>query len=327
MNQPPESCEFRPTANWQNLRLRAELLARLRQFFAEHGFLEVETPLLSPDIVVDRHIDPFEVPIEPGPDGRTSLWLQTSPEAAMKRLMAAGGEAIYQVTRSFRRGERGRLHNWEFTIIEWYRRGDDMQDGIDLLDRLAQAMLERGPAEKVSYRQAFLQCAGVDPFSARVPQLREAARRQINCVPQFDREDRDWWLDLLLVHCVEPHLGRGRPTILMDYPASQAALAVTRGASRPVAERFELYVEGVELANGYHELVDPEILRQRQEAANRARLSDGKSALPGAPRLGAAMRAGLPNCTGVALGFDRLVMLAAAAASIDEVIAFPASRA
>jgi len=323
--------DYAPIASWSNLRLRAGLLRRLRRFFDDRGFLEVETPLLSHDTVVDRHLDPLPVKVfdnPAAPDRGPTMWLQTSPEFGMKRLMAAGGEAIYQVTRSFRGGERGRLHNVEFTMVEWYRRGDSMQAGIELLSDMAEHLLALGPAETISYREAFIRHAGIDPLTAEPSALARAARNRGLSLPQSVPEtDRDAWLDLMLVECVEPYLGRDRPTILYDYPASQAALAVVRDEDPPVAERFELYVRGIELANGYHELTDPEILRQRIAVSNRQRESDGKYRLPEANRLLTAMEHGLPACSGVALGFDRLVMVAAGAENLDEVMAFPGERA
>jgi lysyl-tRNA synthetase class 2 len=331
---PPDDyhSEFRPTATWPVLRLRAELLARTRAFFVERGFLEVETPLLSCDIVVDRHLDPIPVRLPGMATELPDYWLQTSPEAAMKRLLAAGGSAIYQVTRSFRAGERGRLHNPEFTIVEWYRVGDTMQQGMELLAELAEVLLpELCGGESVrrrTYGQLFHEHVGVDPHGASAGELAAAAERmQVAAPVGMAAGDRDAWLDLLLVHAVEPKLVDGPPTIVYDYPASQAALAQVRPDDPPVAERFELYAAGIELANGYHELTDAAELKRRDAEANRRRAADGKSPLPGAARLSAALRGGLPDCTGVALGFDRVMMLAAGVDSIDRVLAFPLERA
>jgi lysyl-tRNA synthetase class 2 len=324
--------DFLPTASWKNLRLRAELLARVRGFFQRQRFLEVETPLLSADTVIDRHLDPIGVTLADDPRqparGRT-MWLQTSPEFAMKRLLAAGGEAIYQITRSFRGGgEFGRLHNPEFSIVEWYRTGDDLPAAMQLLSDLAEEIFQRGPAERVTYAEAFARSLSIDPHRATVADLSAVARREgLTAAASFAMADRDAWLDLLLVERIEPALGLTRPAILCDYPASQAALARLRPGDPPVAERFELYLDGVELANGYVELLDPAVLRARNAEVNLQRIADGKPALPEESRLLAAMDAGLPACSGVALGFDRAVMLVAGAKSIADVLAFPIDRA
>lgn len=322
--------DFGPTASWKHLERRAELLRALRLFFEQHGFMEVETPLLSHDSIVDRHLDPlsvrlFDDPCEP--EKGSTLWLQTSPEFGMKRLLAAGAKAIYQITRAFRGGEKGRLHNPEFTIVEWYRVGDTMHGGMERLDALAQVTLERGPAERLSYAEAFQRRLGVDPHQCSLNQLQELAS-DLGCTPRasWAPEDRDTWLDWLLVSYIEPTLGLDHPVILFDYPASQAALAQIRSHPVPVAERFELYVDGIELANGYHELLDPEVLAQRACQANHARMADGKYGVPAESRLLAAMHHGLPPCTGVALGLDRLVMVAVKAQNLSQVMAFPIDR-
>jgi len=321
--------DFRPTASWENLRLRAGLLRRLREFFHRRGFLEVETPVLSADTVVDRHLDPFPVEVQRGPgEPPARLWLQTSPEFAMKRLLAAGAEAIYQVSRVFRLDEQGPLHNPEFTMVEWYRAGHGLDEGMQLTSDLCDALLKRGPAERISYREAFQQHVGVDPHTADTEALVSAVERCGVVAPvSLSSEDRDGWLDLLLTERVRPHLGQKRPTILYDYPATEAALARVRADEPPVAERFELFVSGIELANGYHELLDPAELQRRNARANAQRQADGKPPLPEQSRLLAAMQSGLPAAVGVSLGFDRLVMLAAGAKSLSEVLAFPFDRA
>lgn len=323
--------DFLPTARAEVLKLRARLLKQLRRFFDERGFLEVETPLLSADVVVDRHIDPLAVTLTDDPRepaaGR-KLWLQTSPEFHMKRMLAGGEyDAIYQITRSFRGGERGPLHNPEFTIVEWYRTGDDMHAGMELLSDFAASLLQTRPAERISYAHAFTQHAGIDPLTASQETLQGCAVDR-NLSPPTDL-DRDGLLDFLLMELVEPNLGRDNPTILHSYPASQGALAriTTDANGHAVAERFELYVDGIELANGYHELLDADELRRRNAINNELRRVDGKPQLPAESRLLTAMQHGLPACTGVALGFDRLVMLAAGATSLDEVMAFPIERA
>ena len=308
--------DFLPSASPEMLAIRAALLKRLRTFFDGRGFLELETPLVSHDVVVDRHLDPLSVTLfaDPRePDIGPKLWLQTSPEFAMKRLLVTGREelrSIYQITRAFRGGEIGPLHNPEFTMVEWYRLGDDYVAGMQLLSDLAEEILDLGASERLTYRDAFVRHAGIDPFENIVA-----------------AEDHNLHLDLLLTQKVEPQLGQDRPTILYDYPASQSALARIRDGNPPVAERFELYVRGIELANGYHELLDPAVLRERNRLNNKLRISDGKPPLPEESRLLAAMDHGLPACSGCALGFDRLVMAATGAKTIQEVLAFPISSA
>jgi elongation factor P--(R)-beta-lysine ligase len=324
------SPDFLPTSTLQNLRLRAGLLRKLREFFLDCGFLEVETPILSADTVVDRHLDPFSLNVGSAGQPR-AYWLQTSPEFAMKRLLAAGAEAIYQVSRVFRREEQGPLHNPEFTLVEWYQTGDDYAAGMRFTSDLCEALLGRGPAELLSYAEAFQRHVGLDPHAAPIDSLIAAARQRDPGAPgppeSLAHDDRDGWLDWLISERIQMHLGIERPLLLYDFPADQAALAQVRPGPPPLAERFELYVGGWELANGYHELRDAAELRRRNARANELRLGDGKAALPAESRLLAAMEQGLPSAVGCALGFDRLVMLAAGARSIDEVIAFPWDRA
>mgnify|MGYP002623298226 CR=1 FL=1 len=313
--------DFQPTATFPILKERAALLKKLRQFFEERNFLEVETPLLSADTVVEQHIDPVSVllPHDPRqPERGQPMWLQSSPEFHMKRLLATGEyEAIFQISKAFRVAERGQLHNPEFTIVEWYRVGDDLAAGMDLLCDLCVTMLGTPPVERLTYREAFLRYAEFDPF----------ADEASGAIGDERKHNED--LNELLATKVEPQLGRDRPTLLYHYPASQAALSqvTTDSHGNAVAERFELYVDGIELANGYHELLDADELRQRNAKNNVIRLADGRVKLPEESRLLTAMEHGLPNCTGVALGFDRLVMLATGAANIEEVIAFPIERA
>lgn len=318
---------FAPVANWEVLRFRAEMLRRLRLFFESLGFLEVETPLLSHDTVVDRHLDPFSVDVAGGSSGRSTprrMWLQTSPEFSMKRLMAAGGEAIFQVTRAFRQGEFGPLHNPEFTMVEWYRNGDDLSRGMQLLSHVADCLLCRGAAQVLSYQQVFQQFTGVDPLVSENLNWKSAATQLgLEHPESFSAEDHDLWRDYLFSQRVQPHLGIEQPVILVGFPASQGALARLSPDDSRVAERFELFVDGVELANGYHELRDPLVLQRRIEVANQQRILDGKEALPESSRLLSAMQHGLPPCAGVALGFDRAVMVALGRQSIREIMAFP----
>jgi elongation factor P--(R)-beta-lysine ligase len=310
--------DFAPTASLAVLVQRAELLRKLRAFFHERGLIEVETPLMADEIIPELHIETVRI----GSDA----FLQSSPELHMKCLLAAGAQSIFQVTRSFRHGERGRLHNPEFTIVEWYLVGDDMQAGIDLLDELAQALLSTPPAIRTTYHDAFTRTLGVSPHLATCIDLASAAKKSGVTLPEaMDHADRDQWLNLLLSTRVEPQLGHDRPEIVYHFPASQASLSkvVKASGGHQVAERFELYYRGIELANGFHELTDATEQRRRFEAVNAARVADGRSALPLPERLLTALEHGLPDCTGCALGFDRLVMLAVGAKSVVDVMARP----
>ncbi|MBA2113172.1 EF-P lysine aminoacylase EpmA [Bremerella alba] len=323
--------DWRPTASIDNLKRRHEITQAVRAFFLAQGFWEVETPLLSRDTVVDTHLDPVPVllswnPAKPSEGER--YYLQTSPEFAMKRLVAAGAEAIFQITKAFRLAEVGSQHNVEFTLIEWYRVGDNLHAGMQLLSDVAEAVLKRGPADLVSYSELFQNHLSTDPLSATAEQLRALAQLHGVSVPEsFGSDDVDGLLELLLAELIQPKLGFDRPLILYHYPASQAALARLDEADARVACRFELFVDGMELANGYDELLDAEILVERNRTNNAARQALGKPPLPEDSQLVAAMRAGLPACSGCALGLDRLVMAVVGAKSIDEVIPFPTRQA
>jgi lysyl-tRNA synthetase class 2 len=327
---PDSPDDWRPTASLAVLKLRAQLLARVREFFAKHGVLEVETPLLSHAGTTDPNLHSFSAQsLAPG-DAPVPLYLHTSPEFAMKRLLAAGSGAIYQVGKVFRAGEIGRLHNPEFTMVEWYRVDFDYHRLMtEVADLVAEAMMgfrRLDTPEKLSYVEAFSRHAGVDPHTASATQLAEAARSHGIAVANLAEDDCDAWRDLLLIHVVEPHLGRGRLTFLYDYPASAAALARLRPSDPPVAERFELYLDGVELANGFQELTDADEQRRRFEQDKRRRAERNLASIPSDRRLLAALAYGLPTCSGVALGLDRLLMLASGARSIADVVAFPFDR-
>lgn len=328
------SGDWRPTAALEVLKLRARMLARIRAFFSERGVLEVETPILSRAATTDPALASFAArytgPLFP--HGQT-LYLHTSPEFPMKRLLAAGSGSIYQICKVFRDGEAGRRHNPEFTLLEWYRVGFDhhqlMTETSELVTQLLAPMPKLNPPEKLTYREAFLRYAGLDPYVASPAEFGQAAKTHgIDISPKLVSEnDIDAWRDLLLTHLVEPKLGQGRLTFIYDYPASQAALARIQPGNPPVAARFEIYFNGIELANGFHELADAAEQRARFEQQLLARAAGGQAVVPMDERLLAALSEGLPDCAGVALGFDRLVMLAAGARSIEEVLAFPLERA
>ena len=323
--------DFRSTASHETLKARAMLLRQTRAFFDDRGFLEVQTPILSADTVVDRHIDPVAVALTDDPFSVSAgrrMWLQTSPEFAMKRLLASGMQAIYQIGPAFRVGESGHQHNPEFTMLEWYRCGDTIEQGMDLLSEFAAQALNRPRAVTVTMAAAFLEHAGFDPFVETAAGLRQRCDELSLAYPDsIAADDWDTWFDLLFASRVQPHLGHDAPAIVRDYPDSQSALAQVREGDPPVAERFELFVDGVELANGYLELLDAHELLARNRLANQQRIAEGRQSLPETSRLVDAMRSGLPPCVGAALGFDRLTMLVTGCPSIADVIPFPTDRA
>lgn len=321
---------WRPSISLSNLRERSEVVWRIRRFFYESEFAEVHSPILSRDTVIDRHIDPVVLPgssLGIGWLQRSDFFLQTSPEFGMKRLLAAGAERIYQISSVFRAGERGEYHNPEFTMIEWYRVGDDFVAAVDFLVALLQAVKPDWSPKRTTYQQAFLEHAKICPLTCSNSELAEVALTHQLGVDRDWSNDRDDWLNLIFSEVVQPRLGALQPEIISHYPASQSALAKICQNDARVAERFELFIGGVELANGYHELLDAEELANRNSLVGQQRLSDGKSPLPSESRLLAAMREGLPACSGCALGLDRLLMVLCEAKTIDEVICFPIERA
>jgi len=328
-----EEFQFRSTASLQALRRRSQLLREIRAFFEDRDFMHVETPLISRDTVVDRHIEPVEISaskITGASSQSDPMFLQTSPEFAMKRLLASGATAIYQICKAFRKGESGRFHNPEFTMLEWYRVGDDCQAGIGLLADFAQHVFAVPAVDTMTYQEAFVKLADVDPLSASVKDLKAICQaRGIDASAFAEDQDRDSWLNLVMSEVIEPGLGSKAPVIVSHWPASQAALAkvVTDDHGQQVAERFELFYRGVELANGYHELLDPDELESRNEKVNRQRAADGNQSLRSESRLLQAMQHGLPACSGVAVGVDRLLIVLLGLDSIDQAIAFPFDRA
>lgn len=315
---------WQPSADLEALRARAALLRAIRAFFDARGLLEVQTPILSAHATVDRHIDSFMTR-----DGR---WLQTSPEFAMKRLLAAGSGPIWQLAPVFRVDEQGRHHNPEFSMLEWYQPGFDH---LRLMDEVEQLLRHCGapdqPYERLSYREAFLRHAGFDPHQQDAAQLRQrlatAGLREPEALTPQDLQDRDFWLDLWMSQCISPQLGQQAPQFLHDFPASQAALARVRAGEPPLAERFELFWHGVELANGFHELADAGEQTRRFVADQQWRAQQGRVVPPYDAHLIAALQAGLPDCAGVALGVDRLLLLLRGGEQLDSVLAFPADRA
>jgi len=324
--------EWQPTASLDMLKTRARLLSKLRAFFADKDIFEVQTPILSqagntePSIetfVTQQHENSKHI-IQPS-------FLNTSPEFAMKRLLAAGCGSIYQITSAFRQDEQGKRHNPEFTLLEWYRLDFDhhalMGEVNALLRFVAEDFLKLERSQFYSYQDAMVKFADVNPFNASNEELKTATEKAGIEVVGMDNAPRDSWLDLLMSQVVEKNLPLNCPVFIYDYPTSQAALAKIRNETPAVAERFELYINGMELANGFHELSDA---KEQAERFKKQQLQRKELGLPGIPadhHLIEALKYGLPECAGVAIGLDRLLMVLSGAEHINEVLTFPFDRA
>ena len=305
------------------LQARARLVAQIRDFMAEREVLEVDTPALSPCANTDPQVESAPVSLTlPGAPGPATWYLSASPEFAMKRLLAGGSGSIYQICKAFRNGEQGRRHQLEFTLLEWYRVGFDHHA---LMDETAALLRDLGwrTTERRSYRACFEASFGFNPHEAEPECLLAAARKAGFAGGAAAEVDKGTLLDFLFSHGPGPKLGLEQPLFVYDYPACQAALARLRpardGRGYPVAERFELFIAGLEIANGFHELTDAAEQRRRFEAENRLRQARGQALMPVDEALLAALERGLPDCAGVALGVERLLMALTGATSIAEV--------
>ena len=321
--------DWQPSATFAALRLRARLYLAIRAFFAERDVLEVETPVLSQAGNTDPNIASFALRFSGRTEGAPrTRWLRTSPEYPLKRLLAAGLGDCYELGRVFRDGEAGGRHNPEFTMLEWYRVGwdhDRLIDEVATLVEVALALVGRGATmQRISFRELYLRRLQVDPFTADDATLR-AALGDIDIDPHG--LGRDDWLDLLMTHRLQPAFAPDQLLVVYDYPASQCALARIRADAPPVAERFELFLGPLELANGYHELGDAGEQRARFDRDVGVRLGRHAVAPPLDERLLSALQAGLPDCAGVALGVDRLLMAMMGSDRIADVLAFPFPRA
>lgn len=327
MKPHDQSSSWWPASELAILRCRADLLARIRDFFARLDVLEVETPVLSHGGNPDVYIESFSSHTVTT-EGEQTLYLQTSPEFAMKRLLAAGSGSIYQICKAFRQGEQGRYHNPEFTMLEWYRQGFDHHQLMQEIEALLifLGLMEPGASiKKISYQRLFEQHVGVNPHAISINAL-------INCIQEqaiplhashISQLDKDDLLALILTHVIEPAISHDGFVLVYDYPASQASLARLSDGPVVVAERFELYANGVELANGFNELTDADEQSRRFKLDLDSREQRGQQKVSIDHYFVDALRAGLPPCAGVALGFDRLVMLATKSKSLQEVIPFP----
>ncbi|QSP94588.1 EF-P lysine aminoacylase GenX [Marinobacter salinisoli] len=320
-NQPV----WQPSASQAALESRAQQLSFVRGFFAQRQVMEVETPVLGRHGVTDLNLDGVYADVSAA--GISGGWLQTSPEYHMKRLLAAGSGSIFQISKVFRDGERGSRHNPEFSMLEWYRVGFDDAALMSEVSDLVCGWLGCARPRIVAYRDALITCAHIDPFESSDRELRRSCEQWLE-PEQLAGMGRDACLDLLMSFAVEPHLGRDVPEFIVGYPASQAALArVSTQDGHRVAHRFELYIDGLELCNGYWELVDASEQRHRFEHDNQLRRLAGKPERAIDEAFLQSVEAGLPECAGVALGLDRLLMLKLGTRDISDVLAFPFERA
>lgn len=319
---------WQPTSSHQARLARASLLRTIRQFFDARGVLEVETPLLSHGTVTDVNLDAFSTQFAFSRHGTpASLYLQTSPEYAMKRLLCAQSGPIYQICKAFRHEDAGRWHNPEFTMLEWYRPGFDHFDLIDEVDALLRSSIDAPAATRQSYQQVFLQHLRIDPLTADRAMLIDAMRRHEINIDEPQQLSTDSLLQLLFSMVIEPAIGQHAPAFVYGFPASQAALARINNDDPRTADRFELFYQGAELANGFFELSDADEQRRRFGQDNAQRLASGLPARPVDTHLLDALSQGMPSCSGVALGVDRLLMLHLGTRHIQDVLNFPLSRA
>ena len=302
--------------NIQHIRVRADLLRQLRRFFDDRGFQEVQPPCLMRQCIADTHIEPIPIAGQDvtgrkaNPGGKSeTFFLQTSPELAMKRILAAGSGSIYAIVPVFRSGEIGDQHNVEFTMLEWYEVGADANSGIGLLAELAELIFASQRCEIQTYRELFQHYLSVDPISEPLKGLEKLVAPVDVSLAQSLASNRDGMLDVLMSQVIQPVIGRDAPLIVRDYPITQAALARASEDDPQCALRFELFYRGIELANGYDELRDAEILLERCEVIAGQREALGRSTIPIPTDLVDAMRSGIPQCCGVAMGVDRLLMI------------------
>ena len=317
---------WQPTASLAALQARATLNRLIRNYFAQHNVLEVETPLLCSSTASDPHLRSFELTA-----AGQRRYLQTSPEFCMKRLLAAGSGPIYQLSKAFRHEEQGRYHNPEFTLLEWYRPHWDLSQLMDeiqnLVSQVAMAFgMELPSFPRWSYQQAFEHSLGINPHQCSNQSLLDTANRHIQ--GDFDSLDRNGLLDLLMSHLVEPALPADG-VFLTQFPASQAALAKTATTAQgiEVAQRAELYIRGLEIANAYQELTDVSEQHARFKADIEYRQDQGLGEVPMPAALLGALEQGFPQCAGVAMGIDRLMMVITTADHMESVLSFPWQQA
>ncbi|KEY91591.1 hypothetical protein CF67_14017 [Candidatus Photodesmus blepharus] len=319
---------WKPEATIKRLKHRASLVNQIRQFFLERNVWEVDTPSISHSTITDVHVEVFQTHfITSSRPDTNPLYLVTSPEFHMKRLLAAGSGCIYQICKSFRNGESGRCHNPEFTMLEWYRVDFDHYDLMNEMDELLQLILKCNAAQRISYQQVFIDILDVCPLEDSIQKLKKVGKKLGFGDIANSEQDRDSLLQFLFRFGIEKKIGKQVPVFIYDFPASQAELARINLKDGRIAERFEVYFKGVELANGFHELSNPTQQLARFERKNALRTKLGLVTRAVDYNLIASLQAGLPDCAGVALGIDRLIMLSLNCNHINQVIAFPFLKA
>jgi len=323
---------WQPTMSWQNAQKRAAVLAQIRAFFLSKNIVEVETPVLAASTVTDVHLDAFISQYHYSPDSHctqsVNLYAQTSPEFAMKRLLASGYGCCYQICKAFRHEQHGRFHNPEFTMLEWYRLGFDHIKLMDEVAELLEIILGCQQVQRISYQELFIKEVNIDPLLTNKAQLIALIAGHNKLSDWLETEDCvDTLLQFVMAELIEPKIGQDIPCFVYNFPASQASLAKISVEDPRVAERFECYFKGIELANGFHELTDVEQQKLRFEQDNEIRAQLGKQAQDIDKHFISALANGLPDCAGVALGIDRLVMLATSAVNIEQVMTFPITNA
>ena len=322
---------WRPECDLSVMRLRAHILSVIRQFFAERAVLEVETPLLCHTTGTDPHLDFFSTQYQSGSFKQT-LFLQTSPEFAMKRLLASGSGCIFQICKAFRNGESGGFHNPEFTLLEWYRVGFDlgtlMDEVEELLSLLFKPFLALKASQRISYQTLFQQHTGLNPLVFSLDTYQAYAKlNQLSEAIELCENDHSLWLDFIFSHKIQPLLGEESVCLVYGYPACQASLARINSENPLVADRFEVFVKGVELGNGFFELADAQQQESRFELENEIRQQQGLLEVKKDVLFLAALKQGLPDCSGIAIGIDRLLMLLHDSSSINDVLIFPLKNA
>jgi lysyl-tRNA synthetase class 2 len=325
-NTSTKAALWRPSASIAYLKQRARIIASIRDFFNKRNMLEVETPLMCHTSVTDPFIQSIPALFQAHGDVHEQrYYLQTSPEYAMKRLLAAGSGDIFQITKAFRQSDVGRYHNPEFTMLEWYRLGFDHHALMDEMDVLLQTVLAVPPAKRMTYAELFQHFLSINPHTVTLDELKQCAQQHQLVLDDTDH-DVDTWLDILMSHLIEPMMPHDTAWFVYDFPISKASLARIQPGNPPTASRFEVYYKGIELANGFHELQQSNEQRTRFEKNLQQRQAMGLNVLPIDELFLTALQAGLPDCAGVALGVDRLVMLALGANSLADIMSFDFAR-